>query len=64
MALERRMVSLLTALSGHCSRDDSVLIATMAIIVVADIFVPLSLWSPLGDSQFKKDDTYGPAILG
>ena len=35
MALKRRMVSWLTALSGHYSRDNSVLIATMALIVVA-----------------------------
>ena len=57
MALKRRMVSWLTALSGHCSWDDSVLIATMALIVVAEIFVPRLLWSPHGHSQSRKDDT-------
>ena len=57
MALKRRMVSWLTALCCHCSRDDSVLIATMALIVVADIFVPRLLWSPHGHSQSKKDWT-------
>ena len=56
--LMRRMVSWLTALSDHCfSGQLCHKSASIALIIVADISVPRSLWSPHVYSQRRKDDT-------